>query len=234
MMTKKLRIIMAITMVFAFAMTGISAKVGDVIGSALHTDIVAYINNYAISSYAVNGQSCIVAEDLRNYGFDVSWDNSDRSLSIDRNNHTSVNEQTVEKIGTPGAFFANILETDITVFANGTQIPSYVINGYTMIPMEHLTCFGEVYWVSEERALKLWVGGLHIRSTMQYVTPYVAPMPVCNHHEESDTVYSSSVYITPTGKRYHNSFACAGKNGRAVSKTKAQSSGYTPCRKCVL
>ena len=45
-----------------------------------------------------------------------------------------------------------------------------------MIPMEHLTCFGEVYWVSEERAIKLWVDGLQIRSAMQYVTPYVAPV----------------------------------------------------------
>ena len=233
-MRKKLRIIIAVTMLFVFAMTGTSAKVGDIIGSALHTDIVSYINNYAISSYAVNGQSCIVAEDLREYGFDVSWDNSTRSLSIKRNNNIFVNEQVVSKNGSTGSFYANILETDISVFANGIQIPSYAINGYTMIPVEHLTCFGEVYWVSEQRALKLWVDGLHIRNTMQYVTPYVAPVPAYSYYEENDIVYSSTVYITPTGKRYHNSFACAGKNGRAVSIKKARGSGYTPCKKCVL
>ena len=223
-------------MVFTFAMTGISAKVGDVIGSALHTDIVAYINNYAISSYAVNGQSCIVAEDLRNYGFDVSWNDFTRSLSITRNANISVDEQFVSKDGATGSFCADILETDIVVFANGVQIPSYAINGYTMIPMEHLTCFGEVYWVSEERALKLWVDGLHIRNSMQYVIPYAAPVytsPGNSYYEDGDNMYSSTVYITPTGKRYHNRATCAGKNGRAVTITKARSAGYTPCKKCV-
>lgn len=41
-----------------------------------------------------------------------------------------------------------------------------------------------------------------------------------------------TVYVTPTGKRYHYSKSCAGKNGRAVSVSEAVSGGKTPCKKC--
>lgn len=41
-----------------------------------------------------------------------------------------------------------------------------------------------------------------------------------------------TVYVAPTGKRYHYSKSCAGKNGRAVSVAEAVSEGKTPCKKC--
>lgn len=42
----------------------------------------------------------------------------------------------------------------------------------------------------------------------------------------------NTVYVTPTGKRYHDSKDCAGKNGTAVTLQKAQARGLTPCAKC--
>ena len=41
---------------------------------------------------------------------------------------------------------------------------------------------------------------------------------------------SETVYITPSGKRWHRSASCAGKNARAV--TMDQVGGRTPCQKC--
>lgn len=226
-MKKFLSIVMVV-----FSSAGVvSAKVGDIKGSALHTDIVAYINHYAISSYAVNGQSCVVAEDLRDFGFDVEWNESDRSLNISRNSDTYVTEQYASKNGASGSFFADILETDISVFANETKLTSYAINGYTMIPLEELCVFGEVYWLEDARALKLWIDGLEIRYDIQPVTQYIAPVYISPLYSESPQ-YSSTVYITPTGKRYHYSKSCAGKNGSSVTISKAKSSGYTPCKKC--
>ena len=90
---------------------GVSAKVGDKVGTALNTDIVAYINHYALPSYAVSGQSCIVAEDLSGFGFDVIWDGASRSLNIYRNANSFVTEKYVTKDGKPGSFFADTLET---------------------------------------------------------------------------------------------------------------------------
>ena len=149
--------------------TANAAKVGDVIGEALHTDIVAYINHYAIPSYAVNGTSCIVAEDLRNYCFDVNWDGATKSLYISRNAYTTPNGMTFKKTGKPGTKFTDLLKTDISVYANGKKLTSYAINGYTMIPIEELTVFGECHWVSGERAIKLWVDGVKCLAKRQTV-----------------------------------------------------------------
>ena len=40
------------------------------------------------------------------------------------------------------------------------------------------------------------------------------------------------VYRTPTGKRYHYSATCGGKNSKEVSLDDAKASGLTPCQKC--
>lgn len=42
----------------------------------------------------------------------------------------------------------------------------------------------------------------------------------------------TTVYITPTGKRYHLISTCGGKNSTSTSLDSAINSGYTPCKKC--
>lgn len=170
-MKKFIAVILTLVMLIPCFGIAAQARVGDVIGTALHTDIVVYINNYAIPSYAVNGQSVIVAEDLRNFGFDVIWDPYSRSLDIYRN--WSITEPTpmiVTKGYTTGSKYTNILETDIGVWAGDRWITSYAMNGYTMIPVEELTMFGQVTWVQEERALKMWVDGLYINEEKQVIS----------------------------------------------------------------
>ena len=41
-----------------------------------------------------------------------------------------------------------------------------------------------------------------------------------------------TVYVTPSGKRYHFSASCAGKNALPTTLSKAEEDGYTPCQKC--
>ena len=48
--------------------------------------------------------------------------------------------------------------------------------------------------------------------------------------EQAAAQQSETVYITPSGKRWHRSESCAGKNARAV--TMDQVGGRTPCQKC--
>lgn len=191
-MKKGLSFLLILTMMFSSLLSvTVNAAVGDVVGRAVHTDIVAYINHYAIPSYAANGQSCIVAEDLRNFGFDVIWDGSARTLSIYRNANPSVSEMQVDKSESTGSFFSNVYETDIKVYANGIPLTSYTLNGYTMVPVEELTMFGEVYWVPEERAIKLWVDGLSMRETKQQ--PIISPKVVfsANIGEVDGVIYST-------------------------------------------
>ena len=43
---------------------------------------------------------------------------------------------------------------------------------------------------------------------------------------------SRTVYITPTGERYHFRSTCGGKNSFAIELDDAIDQGYTPCKKC--
>ena len=145
------------------------AKNGDVIGEALNTDIVTYINHYAIPCFIVNDRACVVAEDLANYGFDVIWNECDRSVTISRNPFKNkIKFIPVTKLGACASKFCNILETDVEVFAAGKKIKSYAIEGYTLIPLEELAVFGSVKWNPDYRSLKLWIkDGLEMRTTPQ-------------------------------------------------------------------
>lgn len=195
--------LLVVVTLFSLVCVPVQAKVGDVIGTAYHTDIVVYINNYAIPSYAVNGQSVVVAEDLRNFGFDVIWNGYARSLRIARNGASEVSPMAVSKAYATGEKYTNILETDIGVWTDGHVFTSYAMNGYTMVPIEELTMFGEINWVAGERALKMWVDGVRIRDEKQpvskrYYNGTVAPDfgwftgTVC---EIEDYQYNSSYYI---------------------------------------
>lgn len=48
--------------------------------------------------------------------------------------------------------------------------------------------------------------------------------------EQTAAQQSETVYVTPSGKRWHRSASCAGKNARAV--TMDQVGSRTPCKKC--
>ena len=94
-------------------------RVGDVIGSALKTDIVASINGHHIPSYNVEGYTYIVAEDLRYYGFSVVYDNNYRSLSISRDYSQGWVSKNYTKPYVPknqvGLKEHNLLYTDIKI-----------------------------------------------------------------------------------------------------------------------
>ena len=171
---KKMLTILLIGILVLMAIPVSAATVGTVIGTAYNTDIVAYINHYAIPSFAVNGTSVIVAEDLKNFGFDVTWENSTRTLTIVRNSQTVPTEMEFTKAGASGSKYTDILATDISVYANAgsevKKLTSYAMNGYTMIPLEELALFGECGWVEGERAVKLWIDGLRVRTSRQIVS----------------------------------------------------------------
>lgn len=139
------------------------AKTGDVIGYANYTDISAYINHYPITSYNINGYTAVVAEDLANYGFDVNWDDYQRALYIESNHRATkiTPHETVYQYSAVAGYpsFA-YLETDITTYVNGNYVESFNIGGQTCIYMDDLASCGELVWVPEFRAIKLWLGNL--------------------------------------------------------------------------
>lgn len=139
-------------------------RVGDVIGSALKTDIVASVNGHQIPSYNVDGYTYIVAEDLRYYGFSVIYDNASRSLSISRDYSQSwVSKNYTKPYVSPnqvGIKEHNLLYTDITTYLDGNYTPSYNINGQTIIRFDSLGAYGNVGYNNYSRQMTLTIPGI--------------------------------------------------------------------------
>ena len=147
-MKKSISLLIALIMIVSLVPMGVSAaNVGDVTGYAQPTDIVAMINGYQLESYNVNGLTYIVAEDLRYYGFDVYFDDTTRTLSVNRNyNLSTIDPQRTNPNfwNAANATKTNILYTDIVTYVNNEYVASSNINGKTIINFNELARFGEV------------------------------------------------------------------------------------------
>lgn len=62
-------------------------------------------------------------------------------------------------------------------------------------------------------------------------TPKPTPKPTPKQEVNQNNTQGSTVYITPTGKKYHRSASCAGKNAMARNLSDV-SGAYGPCKKC--
>jgi len=59
-----------------------SGTVGARLGSYYYTDIVTYLDGYAINGYNTDGRTFICAEDMRYYGYSVIWNENARTLTV--------------------------------------------------------------------------------------------------------------------------------------------------------
>lgn len=133
-------------------------SIGDVIDSAVYTDIIASINDYNIASYNINGSTAVVAEDLINYGFSVTWVSEERALYIKRNSAKKVASTYIAPSVSPyqvGKKAQNVLYTDIKTYINGAKVNSYNINGKTIINFDDLAVFGNIVYDDTVRRLDL-------------------------------------------------------------------------------
>lgn len=67
-----------------------------------------------------------------------------------------------------------------------------------------------------------------------YTEPYTPPKTNSSSSGSSSSigvVRGLTVYVTPSGKKYHYSASCAGKNARATTLSVAQVGGKGPCSK---
>lgn len=160
-MKKTLKILLLTTIVTVVCLCSISAMAyrnGNIIGTASYTDICASINGYGIASYNVDGYTYVIAEDLRNYGFEVIWNPSLRTLSITRNSvyYPSVSyTQPFIVQSLVGEKSHNLLYTDIKTYVNNSPVQSYNINGRTIIRFDSLNAFGGVIWTAESKEILL-------------------------------------------------------------------------------
>lgn len=146
-------------------------NVGDVIGSIYSTDIVAYIDDMPIRSYNIGGRTAVPIENLRDYGFEVEWNESSRELHAEILDKPMESPKASIEKQVPGNAIGNIYYTDIRVFINGIEsMRTYNIGGITCIAIEDLgvmdvsaddypkySCYGMRYvYDNASRTIKLY------------------------------------------------------------------------------
>lgn len=138
-----------------YARAETSFQVGDVVGKVLSTDIEAQVNGSTIASMNIDGLTAVVAEDLRNYGFDVAWVPQRKEVAI-----APVHGKTIRsKEAAPGnkqpvgQEIGDVLYTNIRATYEGKSIRSFNIGGKTAIVLNDLASFGKLDWNEGARKL---------------------------------------------------------------------------------
>lgn len=179
-MKKILSIIILTTLVFTMS-TNVSA-IGEITGTVRNTDIKAYINGLPVKSYNIDGWTGIVAEDLREYGFEVIWNGDARTLEVFHSIFADVTasyqfEENTKPIGSHAGYVYN---TDILTYVNGEPVKGYNIGGQTIIVIDELQCYGDVVWNPEKREISYtrtepWDINLHDETISPYNHSYDFP-----------------------------------------------------------
>lgn len=124
-----------------------------------NTDITAYINGIAISSYNINGYTAIAAEDLNEYGFEVFYytDPETFNTSLEINYNGNWKEVTADGTLSENTFVSEeISPSGIITHINNMyshKINSYNANGKILIFIDDLAIYGDVKWYADQRKI---------------------------------------------------------------------------------
>lgn len=144
--------------------TSARAEANEIIGHALHTEIVAKIDGEPIASYNVAGRTAVMVQDLAWYGFYVYWNEEAAAVYVWpeslrpggplEEEPSFVPQPPQGPIGTPAY---PIYASDIKVYVAGEEKPSFNIGGHVMVYLSDLTAYGDVTWNQKENIAALQV-----------------------------------------------------------------------------
>ncbi len=152
-----------ICVIFAAALTAAAACVpaeAEVIAQVTGTDIVAYINNYPVPSYNINGYTAVIASELTNYGFNYRYNDSLRRVDLSYTGSPPSPLAFWRDESTYGEPVADVLATDIEVYLDGVRIDGFNIDGLTAIYFDALRRYGPEYYDDADRILTLTIPGM--------------------------------------------------------------------------
>lgn len=121
------------------------------VGWAYESEKMAFINEMPILSYVVDaGQGreeeiiYIVAEDLENYGFDVSWDEGTKTLSLqyrEGKTFALMDGEIINAVRSDAPLFP-VYTDNVCVRLDGREVGAYSLNGRMLIPLAELYPYG--------------------------------------------------------------------------------------------
>jgi len=133
---------------------------GKTPSEVVSTDITAEIGGNPIPSYNIDGNTAISAEDLSDYGFDVTYDDATRTLKVNRSEEKAIAlidsaDERFVKSGTVGKKLYDIYRSNIKVYIDGKQVNSFNINGRSLIYIDDLAKYGDVVWDGDRRMISV-------------------------------------------------------------------------------
>lgn len=124
---------------------------------AVKSDIKAYIDYTPVKSYNVDGYTYVIAEELRHYGFDVIWNNDERTLKIERKvlETPIYTKKLFDADSDPILSKYQLYHTDIKTYLNGIEANSFNIGGQTIIQIDELSNCGYFQWDNQNREVRI-------------------------------------------------------------------------------
>ena len=132
---KKITLLVFILSLFAITA---HAQVGDVKETIYNSDILTKVHGLEIESFCIDGVTLIKAEDLRDYGYTVTYDDTVRALFINKTGDIKADFSPKFERGTVGGIYGYTYETDIWVYMNGSYVKSYALDGKMAVEVEEL------------------------------------------------------------------------------------------------
>ena len=188
---------------------------------------------------SINGRTMVpVRAIFEGLGAEVTWNSDIKSITAQKDDKTIV-----------------LYLNDPTAFINGVShtldAPAISVNGRTMVPVrfiaESLGC--QVYWDSYHKLVSIFTDAADAAAYAAELEQQQAERKAeeariaaqkaeeeriaAQQKAQAETKQSYTVYVTPTGKRYHYSSSCNGGTYIASTLEKARARGLTPCKKCV-
>ena len=112
-----------------------SAATGDVADHIYSTDIRAYINGVEVESYAIDGKTVVVVEDVTR---DYSYNDDLRTLLIGGFAEYELKPGEAEHSSAPGRIIGDVYETDIKTYVYDKELTAYALDGKTAVAIEDL------------------------------------------------------------------------------------------------
>ena len=165
-----------------------------VVGKVYASDIQAYLNDYPIPIYNVNGNAVVMAADLRSYGFQVVYNNAQRRSEVTLNPST----QKIIPINTPRDLRnENVYESDITVTLNGKTVPGFNVAGNMAIRFSDLKEYGIHVYDNDSRTTNIWIDSLpYFFYTEKLIEDGVVPHLAVHFFS---ITFTADGWSTPTG-----------------------------------
>ena len=183
-----------------------------------------------VSPTVINGRTMVPMRSIfEGLGAAVEWNSYTRGITAQKEDKT-----------------ITLYLNETTAFINGVShsldTPAVAVNGRTMVPVrfvaESLDC--KVYWDSYNQLVSIFTDNADAAAYAAELQKQQAArkaeqerLAAQNKTTQTVSKKSTTVYVTPTGKRYHYSGSCNGGTYIASTLEKALARGLTPCKKCV-